>query len=120
MEKAKLINPTEVVSTGEKIMIQHACVNRALVFCKIVDSFFGPKLLERTNGQLEIVSSSFPELRIAGPDTLSLVADGTLDIVSILGVYVAGELPALEIQFLFGLYTSRETNTTRARHWCRT
>jgi TRAP-type C4-dicarboxylate transport system substrate-binding protein len=108
IEKANLINPTELVSTGEKITIQHACVNRALVFCKIVDSFYGPNLLERTNGQLEIVSSSFPELGIAGPDTLSLVADGTLDMVSVLGVYVAGELPALEIQFLFGLYTSRE------------
>ena len=108
MEKANLTNPTELVSEGLDISIQHACVNRALGFCKIVESYFGPNLSERTNGQLNIVPSSFPELGIAGPDTLALVADGTLDMVSILGVYVAGELPGLEIQFLFGLYTSRE------------
>ena len=108
IEKANLTNPTELVSEGLDISIQHACVNRALGFCKIVESYFGPNLSERTNGQLNIVPSSFPELGIAGPDTLALVEDGTLDMVSILGVYVAGELPGLEIQFLFGLYTSRE------------
>jgi len=108
IEKANLTNPTELVSEGLDITVQHACVNRALGFCKIVESYFGPNLSERTNGQLNIVPSSFPELGIAGPDTLALVEDGTLDMVSILGVYVAGELPGLEIQFLFGLYTSRE------------
>jgi TRAP-type C4-dicarboxylate transport system substrate-binding protein len=108
IEKANLTNPTKLVSEGLDISIQHACVNRALGFCKIVESYFGPNLSERTNGQLNIVPSSFPELGIAGPDTLALVEDGTLDMVSILGVYVAGELPGLEIQFLFGLYTSRE------------
>ncbi|MCH8898387.1 MAG: TRAP transporter substrate-binding protein DctP [Chloroflexi bacterium] len=108
IEKANFENPTKLVSEGQDIKIQHACVNRALVFCKIVESYFSPNLLERTNGQLNIVPTSFPELGISGPDTLSLVEDGTLDMVSILAVYVAGELPALEISALFGLYTSRE------------
>ena len=44
---------------------------------------------------------------MAGPDTLNLVRDGTLDMVNVLGPYVAGDLPQLEIQYLFGLYTER-------------
>lgn len=108
IERANFDNPTELTSVGESIEIQHACVNRALVFCKIVESFLSPNLEARTNGQLTVTSSSFPELGIAGPDTLALVRDGTLDMVSVLGVYVAGELPELEIQSLFGIYTERE------------
>ena len=108
IERANFDDPTELTSTGVSIEIQHACVNRALVFCKIVESFLSPRLEERTNGQLTVESSSFPELGIAGPDTLALVRDGTLDMVSVLGVYVAGELPELEIQSLFGIYTERE------------
>ena len=108
IEKAKLTDPTPLTSVGEEIVIQHTCVNRALVFCRIVESFWAPNLAERTNGQLVIQASSFPEIGIAGPDSLRLVEDGVLDMVSILGVYIAGEVPALEIQFLFGLYTSRE------------
>ena len=107
IERAKFTNPTELVSEGEEIVIQNACVNRALVFCKIVETFWAPNLEERTNGQLKIVSTSFPELGIAGPDSLELARDGTLDMVNIIGPYVAGELPALEIQYLFGLYTER-------------
>ena len=108
IDRANFDNPTELTSTGVSIEIQHACVNRALVFCKIVESFLSPNLEARTNGQLTVESSSFPELGIAGPDTLALVRDGTLDMVSVLGVYVAGELPELEIQSLFGIYTERE------------
>ena len=108
VDRANFDNPTELTSTGESIVIQHACVNRALVFCKIVENFLSPSLEERTGGQLTVASSSFPELGIAGPDTLALVRDGTLDMVSVLGVYVAGELPELEIQSLFGIYTERE------------
>ena len=108
IDRANFDDPTELTSTGVSIEIQHACVNRALVFCKIVESFLSPNLEARTNGQLTVASSSFPELGIAGPDTLALVRDGTLDMVSVLGVYVAGELPELEIQSLFGIYTERE------------
>ena len=88
-------------------VIQNACVNRAIVFCKIVDTFLVDRLEERTNGKLIIESTSFPELGVAGPDTLNLVRDGTLDMVNVLGPYVAGDLPQLEIQYLFGLYTER-------------
>ena len=108
IERANFVSPTALTSTGESIVIQHACVNRALVFCKIVENFLAPRVEERTNGQLMVVPSSFPELGIAGPDSLALVRDGTLDMVSVLGVYVAGELPELEIQSIFGIYSERE------------
>ena len=93
--------------TGDPIIIQNACVNRAIVFCKIVDTFLVPRLTERTNGKLIIESTSFPELGVAGPDTLEQVREDTLDMVNVLGPYVAGDLPQLEIQYLFGLYTER-------------
>ncbi len=108
IERAKFTNPTELTSNlSDPIVIQNACVNRALVFCKIMDTFWAPNLAERTNGMLILEATSFPELGIAGPDSLGLVSDGTLDMVNIIGPYVAGELPELEIQYLFGLYTQR-------------
>ena len=107
LDRAKFTNPTEMTYTGEPIIIQNACVNRAIVFCKIVDTFLVPRLTERTNGKLIIESTSFPELGVAGPDTLEQVREDTLDMVNVLGPYVAGDLPQLEIQYLFGLYTER-------------
>ena len=107
IDRAKFTNPTEMTYDGDPIIIQNACVNRALVFCKIMETFWGPNLEERTNGKLILEATSFPELGIAGPDSLGLVGDGTLDMVNIIGPYVAGELPELEIQYLFGLYTER-------------
>ena len=107
LDRANFTNPTELTYDGEPITIQNACVNRAIVFCKIVDTFMEPRLTERTQGKLVIESTSFPELGVAGPDTLNLVRDGTLDMVNVQGPYVAGDLPQLEIQYLFGLYTER-------------
>ena len=107
IERANFTNPTQLAYDGDPIVIQNACVNRAIVFCKIVDTFLLERLEERTNGRLIIESTSFPELGVAGPDTLNLVRDGTLDMVNVLGPYVAGDLPQLEIQYLFGLYTDR-------------
>ena len=108
LEKAKLTDPTPMTYTGETITIQHACINRALLPCVALESYFSPNLLERTNGKVEFITSSFPELGLAGPDTLSLVTDGTLDSATIYGGYVGGEMPPIEIQNLWGIYNSRE------------
>ncbi len=107
LDRAKFTDPTPLEYDGEPIVIQNACVNRAIVFCKIVDTFLVDRLTERTNGKLIIESTSFPELGVAGPDTLEQVRQDTLDMVNVLGPYVAGDLPQLEIQYLFGLYTER-------------
>ena len=106
LAKANLTNPTPLTSEGVSIEIQHACINRALGPCKVLESTLVPWLEARTNGQLEFVVSSFPELGLAGPDTLNLVASGVLASATIYGGYVGGELPAVEVQNLWGLYDS--------------
>ena len=109
---AKLTNPTELVSTGESIKLQHACINRTLLWCKLIEAYLIPNLTERTNGQVEFSVSSFPELGLAGTDTMSLVRDGTLGAVEIYGGYVGGEYPAVEVQYLWGLWPSHEVHYT--------
>ena len=109
---AKLTNPTELVSTGESVKLQHACINRTLLWCKLIEAYLIPNLTERTNGQVEFSVSSFPELGLAGTDTMSLVRDGTLGAVEIYGGYVGGEYPAVEVQYLWGLWPSHEVHYT--------
>ena len=109
IEKANLTNPTPLTSSGEEINVQHACINRALLPCKLIEQYWAPNLEERTNGQLKLTVSSFPELGLAGPDTLQLVSDGTLSMANIYTGYVAGEMPAIEVQSLWGIYPDWET-----------
>ncbi len=109
LEKAKLTNPTPLVSTGQKFDIQYACINRTLGHCKLSGSFYFPNLLARTKGQLNLVSTSWPELGISGTDLLSLVDNGTVAFANINAVSVAGVEPAIELQELFGLYPDRVT-----------
>ncbi len=109
VERDNLTNPTELTSTGESITVQHACINRALLPCKIIEQYWAPNLEARTNGQLILEVSSFPELGLAGPDTLQLVSDGTLGMANIYTGYVAGALPAIEVQSLWGIYPDWET-----------
>ncbi len=109
VEKANLTNPTELTSSGVSFDVQHVCINRSLLPCKIIEQYWAPNLEERTNGQLTITVSSFPELGLAGPDTLQLVSDGTLGMANIYTGYVAGELPAIEVQSLWGIYPDWET-----------
>ena len=108
--KAGLLNPTELVSTGEKIELQHACINRTLIWCKLLEAYLIPNLTERTNGQIEFSVSSFPELGLSGTDTMSLVRDGTLGAVEIYSGYVGGEYPEIEIQALWGLWPSHQAH----------
>jgi TRAP-type C4-dicarboxylate transport system substrate-binding protein len=109
LEKAKLTNPTPLVSTGQSITIQHACINRTLLPCKATDSYMFPNVLARTKGQVKLVTSSYPELGIGGPDTLALVADGTLSMSDIYSGFVSGQLPPIEIQNLWGVYPTQKS-----------
>ena len=113
--KAGLIDPTPMTYNGETIYIQHACINRVLLPCELLETFFVPNLRERTNGRVEFIASSFRELGLAGPDTLGLVRDGTLDSATIYGGYVGGEIPAIEIQNLWGIYASPEQEFSAAQ-----
>ena len=109
LERANLENPTPLVSEGLEFDIQYACINRALLWCVLKDEYMFPRVLERTNGQLRLVTTSFPELGIAGPDVHTLVSDGTLAMADI-AQYIAGAFPAIEIGSLFGIYPSLEHN----------
>ena len=110
IEKANLTNPTELTSSGEEIVLQHTCINGQLHWCKHQRTFFVPNIQERTNGQVTINVSSFPELGLAGTDTASLLADGTLGMTEIYGGYVGGEFPTLAVQYIWGLWPDHQTH----------
>ena len=110
IEKARLTNPTELVSEGQSFTLQHACINRTLLWCKHMAAYFVPNVTERTNGQVNVEISSFPELGLAGFDTMSLLAEGTLSLSEIYGGYVGGEFPTLAVQYLWGLWPNHETH----------
>ena len=109
LQKANLGNPTPLTSRGERIEIQYACINLTLLPCRLIDQYWAPNLEQRTNGQIRLRVASFPELGIAGPDTLRLLSDGTLEMANLYSGYVAGELPIHEVQTLWGMYPDRET-----------
>ena len=67
IEKANLTNPTELTSSGENIRLQFACIYRTLHPCILLEQFLAPNLNARTNGQLTLEVTSFPELGLAGP-----------------------------------------------------
>ena len=110
IDKANLTDPTELVSTGESIEIQHVCIDRNLPTCVLIQTYWAPNLWERTNGQVDLSVTSFVELGLAGPDTLSQVADGSLDMVNIFTGYVAGAHPSLEVQSLWGTASDWQTS----------
>lgn len=110
IEKANLTNPTELTSSGESVNIQHVCIDRNLPTCVLMRTYLAPNLWERTNGQVELSVTSFVELGLAGPDTLSQVADGSLDMANIFTGYVAGAHPSLEVQSLWGTATDWESS----------
>jgi len=109
LSKARLENPTPLVTRGQKFKIQWVIVNRAIQWWKLGEDYFIPNVLKRTEGQVEITLSSYPELGISGTDNLRLVADGTLAFSTIYGGFVAGDLPVLELQYLWGLFTDDKT-----------
>ena len=110
IQKAKLTNPTALVSSGENFEIQHVCLDRNLPPCVLIQAYLAPNIARRTNGQVNISVISLAELQIRGPDTLRQVSQGTLDMVNIFTGYVAGELPALEVQSLWGSAPDWETS----------
>ena len=110
IDKANLTDPTHLTSSGESIEIQHVCIDRNLPTCVLVQTYWAPNLWERTDGQVELSVTSFVELGLAGPDTLSQVADGSLDMVNIFTGYVAGAYPSLEVQSLWGTASDWETS----------
>ena len=109
IEKANLLNPTELTSSGEDIEIQHVCIDRNLPTCVMIQAYMAPRLAERTNGQVKLQVTSLFELGLTGQDNLRQIESGTLDMANIYTGYVAGELPAIEVQSLWGMGPDWET-----------
>ena len=53
------------------------CISRTVKPCGLMAEF-AERVGERTNGQIEIQMTSYPELGIGGADALRLVGSGTL------------------------------------------
>ncbi len=92
----------------ETITLQYACINRVFKPCQLVQSTFVPMVDEATDGRVQIQVTSFPELGLAGPSTLRLVRDGSLGFTEVYAGYVAGDVPLLDIQFLWGTVRDRD------------
>ena len=95
---------------ADVITLQVVCINRALRPCELIDSFFIPRVEERTGGQIDIEISSYPELGLAGPDTVRLVNDQTLEFAEIYSGYVGGDLPIIDVGNLWGLSPSNDAH----------
>ena len=108
VERANYLNPTEPTTTGQQLSYQLACINRALTHCKISE-WFSDRVFERTNGQLRIEIIGYPELGIAGDDVLNLLENGTLSFAELPSAYTAGDLPAMDMKYLWGIYKDNET-----------
>lgn len=108
VEKANFTNPTELTYTGDPIEIQFACINRTVAPCELWDNFFRMEVEARTNGKVIVPITSFPELGIAGPDSLEQVTNGTLSWAEITSGYVSGHMPEAELAIMYGLYPDHE------------
>ena len=111
---AAMASETRLETQGETFEFQMTCINRTVAPCELLTNFFIPEIAERTNGQVQMTVSSYPELGIAGPDTLRLVGDNTLELSIIYSGYVGGDLPLLDIGNLWGLSPSEEAHLALA------
>ena len=108
----------QLVSQGEDIEIQLVCINRTGNPCTLIYSTeeqqgidgFIERVRDRTEGQVEFQISSFPELGLAGPDSLRLIEDRTMELAEIYSGYIGGDLPIIDVANLWGLYPDSETN----------
>ena len=97
-------------STQEPITLQVVCINRTLRPCELIRDFYAPEINQRTNGEVTIEISSYPELGLAGPDTIRLVNDQTLEFAEIYSGYVGGDLPIIDVGNLWGLSPSNDAH----------
>ena len=98
--------------------IQLVCINRTGNPCTLIYSTqeehgidgFIERVKDRTNGRVVFQISSFPELGLAGPDSLRLIKDQTMELAEIYSGYIGGDLPIIDVANLWGLFPDAETN----------
>jgi len=94
---------TQLVSQGLKFEFQHACVNRTLLPCGHTQDLLD-EINKRTDGQVEIIMTSYPELGVGGTDMVRLIEDGTVGFGEIYSGFVGGEFPILDVINLWGAF----------------
>ena len=99
--------PSSSGTTGESFKFQYVCVNRTLLPCQVIQGWIDA-VGERTDGQVEIQLSSYPELGISGFDMIRLLEDGTIGLGEIYSGFVGGEFPIFEAANLWGAYSSTD------------
>ena len=92
-------------TTGESFEFQYVCVNRTLLPCKVIQEFMDA-VRAKTDGQVDIQLTSYPELGISGFDMIRLLEDGTIGMGEIYSGFVGGEFPIFEAANLWGAYAS--------------
>ena len=102
--------PIPAPEVQEAITLQVVCINRSLRPCELIRDFYAPRVAERTNGEVTIEISSYPELGLGGPDTIRLVEDHTLEFAEIYSGYVGGDLPVIDVGNLWGLSPSNDAH----------
>ena len=106
LRRSRFTDPTRITSQLDSpIFILHACVNGDSMWCQLMEAYLAPNLERRTGGMLTIEVAPFFELGILPNDALDLLEDGTLGMAEIYGLPLGGDLPELEILFLYGLYS---------------
>ena len=92
-------------TTGESFEFQYVCVNRTLLPCQVIQEFMD-SVRARTDGQVDIQLTSYPELGISGFDMIRLLEDGTIGMGEIYSGFASGEFPVFEAANLWGAYAS--------------
>ena len=73
LERANLTSPTALTSAGERIELQHTCINRAMLPCQLIMSHLAPNLETRTEGQLRLTVNSSTERELTPEETPELI-----------------------------------------------
>ncbi len=102
----------DLVTHGQRFEFQLVCINRNFPSCKLLskEGGFVERVFQRTEGQVDMQISSFPELGLAGPDTMRLIENGTIELGEIYSGYVGGDAPIVDLANLWGLFPDTETN----------
>ena len=109
---------TAMMVDEPEFKIQLVCINRTGNPCTLIYSTqeehgidgFIERVKDRTNGRVEFQISSFPELGLAGPDSLRLIGDQTMELAEIYSGYIGGDLPIIDVANLWGLFPDSATN----------
>ena len=94
---------SQAATTEESFEIQFVCANRTLRTCDLFTDY-AKRVSERTNGQLTLQITSYPELGISGTQLLRHIKSGTLEFVELAGNFVGGDWPFIEVAELYGLF----------------